>query len=172
QRRLESPVVADRERRLALRARRDRAGRLLVRQAERLLDEDVLAGLRGGDDLLAVPRMRSGKNDGVDVAAEEVLVAPEKRDAVLLAEVFGACGGASRARDETDALAAFDRPYEVLPPVADPDDPRAQHARMIQARAAGCGPTPVRGRGGSAVPSRGKWSQQRAREERTPRAAA
>ena len=38
----------------AARAGRDRASRLLERQAERLLDEDVLAGLCRGYDLLAV----------------------------------------------------------------------------------------------------------------------
>ena len=131
QRRLEAPVVADGERHLASGARRDRSPGLLERQAERLLDEHVLAGLRRGDDLLAVPRVRGGQYDGVDVVFQQFFVASEKRNAVPPAEFFSPGGRARRAGDEANGVAALHRAHEVLPPVADADDRRAKHACMI-----------------------------------------
>src|SRR5262249_30048286 len=97
QRRLEAPVVADGERQLALHTGSDGALGLLERQAERFLDEDVLASLCRGDDLLAVLRVGSGQYNGVDVACQKLFVAPEKRNAVPLAELFSPRGGARAA---------------------------------------------------------------------------
>src|SRR5262249_49558638 len=134
QRRLEAPVVADREGQLPLGARRDRAGGLLERQTERLLDEDMLPGLPCGGELFAVLRVGGGEDDGIDVAIQYFFVAFEKRDPLPLAEFLGARGSARAACDEADALAALDRAHEILSPGADTDDPRAQHLRKPGAR--------------------------------------
>jgi hypothetical protein len=103
-----------------------RAGR---RQREGLLGEDVLAGARGGDDLLGVLRVRRGEDDRVDARiGERSRVVPDEGDAVGLRERARLRPRAHDARREADlvalALRALD---EVLAPAAQPDDGGPDH---------------------------------------------
>ena len=129
QRRLEAPVVADGERDLLLRAGRHRLRGALRVDAERLLDEDMFAGLCRGDDLLAVKRMRRRQHHRIDLAVgEHLFVALHQADALLLAVELRRRRRARRAGDEADQLAlALHRLDQIASPGADADDRCADH---------------------------------------------
>ncbi len=68
---MEAAVVAEPERDAGLRRRRDRGVGIVLRQRERLLAEDVLSRLRGGNHLLGMLAVRRRQDDGVDVLVGE-----------------------------------------------------------------------------------------------------
>ncbi len=130
----EAPVVADGENDARAPARIQH--RLAVRDGQRqwLLAEHVLAGLRGGDRLLAVQRVRRGEhhrlNGGVAQQIGEV-------------RAFGWVGSGR----EADALAlARHRFHQAAAPAPQPDHRGVHHARFIPARCrpAGCRATTSR----------------------------
>src|SRR5262245_24554931 len=132
QRRLEAPIVTDRERHLVPGAGFDRRGRILERETERLLGEYMLARARGGDDLLRVHGMRRRQHDRVDRGiGQHRLVARLHRNAMLAAEFLGACRRARGAGDELDDVAlTLHMVHEVLTPAARADDRGTYHAGL------------------------------------------
>ena len=129
QRGLEAPVVADGERDLALGAHGNRPLAFGARQAERLLDEHVLAGLGRRRDLLRMRRVRRGEHHRIDrTLFQEFVIVGDEADAVCAAEVGCLLRRARGAGRETDGVAlALDGRDEVLAPGAEPDDCRLDH---------------------------------------------
>src|SRR5213075_2055573 len=98
-------------------------------------DEDVLAGLCRGDDLVAVQRVRRREHYRVELAVRKQLrVTRHEADAMLLAERLRLGGSTGRAGDELYCCAVLRRLDEVAPPGADADDGRADHGIIDFAR--------------------------------------
>ena len=78
-------VVVGRHDDAALAAFRDHRARVGERQRKRLLAQDMLAGRRGGEDLVAMQLVGGGDIDGVDVLGFDQLLQARRRmrDAVL-----------------------------------------------------------------------------------------
>ena len=83
---VEAPVVADLEQHSGTLARLDGTARLGDVEGERLLAEDVLAGLRGRDDHVGMRVGRRRHEDGFDVFAREQALGVERLRAGLLRE--------------------------------------------------------------------------------------
>src|SRR5581483_3092913 len=128
--RVEAPVVAEPERRAGALDRLDRGLGVGARERERLLAEDVLAGVRGGDHLRRVLRVRRREDDGVDLrVGEQLLVASGQAEALRLRELLHLRPHRSRrAGDEADRVArALDGLDQRLAPPAEADDRCVHH---------------------------------------------
>ncbi len=119
-RRPEAPVLPDRELYPRPVAGVDDGARVGDRERERLLAEDVLPGLRGGERLLAMQRVRRGEHHRLDRAVAQRIVemaAFERID----------------RSSETDALALRGRRHQALAPAAQADDRRLDHSGSMPA---------------------------------------
>ena len=103
-------------------------------EAERLLGEHMLAGARGGDDLLRVHGVRRRQHHRIDRRiGQHGLEARLHGNAVLAAEFLGAGRRAGGAGDEPDHVAlALHAVHEVLAPVAHADDRGAHRAGLAR----------------------------------------
>jgi hypothetical protein len=151
--RVEPAVEAHLERHAGLAHVLDGLDRHLAVQRDRLLAEDVLAGLGGPDAELGVRRGRRGDRYGVDApVGQDVVVAGRPRDAELLAHLAGHAGfrvedaGELGRRAATGEIGGVDPAH---PAQADQRDPHpAGHAerppylavRKIKSRSAVGGP--------------------------------
>lgn len=139
ERRLVAPVESHREHASGLGARAHRSLRARLRQRERLLREDVLAGARRRDDLLGMLGVRRRQDDRVDAGiGERRSVVTGEGQAVPGRERAGLVGGARDAGREADpvglALRAFD---QVLAPAAEADDGGSDHSGFSLVRVSG-----------------------------------
>jgi hypothetical protein len=129
QRRLEAPVVTDRERHLVLQTRAHGGTGALHGEREGLLGKYVLAGARRGDDLPCVLRVGCREQHGVDLRIREHAFERAVEGKAFLRGIGrGFLRRAGDARDDADLLAlAVHGSDEVASPVAESGDRCSYH---------------------------------------------